>query len=119
MISMIRTLTLASVIGALAIAPLATNAQEKKTTAKKGAGIIQIQEGRDGKFRFMIRNSENKYLAGSLGYETKADAQKAVEELKGLIDDAKIVNLPKAQPKNDDGKAKAKDAKEKAPSKNN
>jgi uncharacterized protein YegP (UPF0339 family) len=120
MFGTLRVLTLATVIGSLALAPLATNAQEKKSTAKKGSGVIQIQEGKDGKFRIFLRNSENKYLAGSLGFETKAEAQKAVEELKEVINDAKLVYPPKAQPKVEDPKAKAKDvkdAKEKAPAK--
>ncbi|MFM8931473.1 MAG: hypothetical protein ACKOS8_06300 [Gemmataceae bacterium] len=116
MFGTLRVLTLATVIGSLALAPLATNAQEKKSTAKKGTGVIQIQEGKDGKFRISVRNNENKYLAGSpVGFETKADAQKAVEELKDVISEAKVVFPPKAQPKADD----AKDAKEKAPAKKN
>lgn len=119
MLGTLRVLTLVTVIGSLALAPLATNAQEKKSTAKKGSGVIRIQEGKDGKFRISVRNSEDKYIAGSppSGYETKADAQKALEELKTVISEAKVVYPPKVQPKDDD--AKAKDSKEKAPAKKN
>ena len=108
MFGILRFLTLTTVIGSLALAPLATNAQEKKSTSKKTAGTIQIQEGKDGKFRISVRNNENKYLAGSpVGFETKAEAQKAVEELKDVISEAKVVYPPKAQPKADDSKEKA------------
>lgn len=121
MFGTLRVMTLATIIGSLALAPLATNAQEKKSATKKSSGVIQIQEGKDGKFRISVRNSENKYLAGSpIGFETKAEAQKAVEELKEVISDAKLVYPPKAQPKVEEPKAKAKDvkdAKEKAPAK--
>lgn len=114
MFGTLRFLTLTTVIGSLALAPLATNAQEKKSSSKKGTGTIQIQEGKDGKFRFSIRNSDDKYLAGSppAGFETKAEAQKALEELKDVISEAKVVFPPKA-------KAKSEDSKEKAPAKKN
>ncbi|QDU23241.1 YegP family protein [Urbifossiella limnaea] len=74
-----------------------TTAQDKKDTKKdtktapaKG-GTIEINESKDGKFRFTVRDAEGKYLGGSAtGYATKEDAAKAVDALKAALGSAKI-----------------------------
>lgn len=92
----------------------AAYAQKKKETttekdtkeAKKGTkaattGYIEISEGKDGKFRFFVRDEDDKLLAMSSpgGFASEKDAQKAVEELKEVIAKAKVTK----------GKKKAKD----------
>jgi hypothetical protein len=105
MIHLIRTLTLGTAISSLTLIPLATNAQEKKAPIKKG-GEIQVREGADGKFRFQVRNADDKYLAGSLtGYEDKNDALKAAAEFKAIVGESKVVfSKVTAKDKDDDAK---------------
>jgi len=104
-----RTLGLGAAFLAIAGAPLLSNAQEKKApvqekkavTAKKEAGtdskksssgVVEIAEGKDGKFRFSVRDGENKYVGGSgpIGFETKEAAAKAVQSLKDTLSNARI-----------------------------
>lgn len=101
----VRSLSLFAVIAAvMAAAGSATVAQEKKTT-KAAAGTIEIGEGKDGKFRFTIRDGEGKYLGGTaVGYATKDDAIKAVETLKAVLATGKIVDGKKAEPKKEEPK---------------
>ena len=48
-----------------------THAQKKTTTAAK-AGVIEIIESKDGKFRFSIRDGEGHYLGGTtVGHATE------------------------------------------------
>jgi uncharacterized protein YegP (UPF0339 family) len=79
--------------GAGGVAP----AQDKKDTKKdakataKGGGTIEVNESKDGKFRFTVRDADGKYLGGSAtGYATKEDAVKAVDALKAALGTAKI-----------------------------
>jgi len=75
---------------------------------KKGAepaGVIEIGEGKDGKFRFSIRDDEGKLLAMSspAGFATFKDAEAEVTRLKAVLAKAKVVM--KEEPK-DKGKDK-------------
>lgn len=74
---------------------------DKKKDTKKAPGKIEIGEGKDGKFRFSVRDADGKYLGGSgpIGYPTKADAVKAIETLKEVIATAKVVDAPKDEKK--------------------
>lgn len=82
--------------GAGGVAP----AQDKKKTDTKTdttksapakGGTIEVNESKDGKFRFTVRDTEGKYLGGSAtGYATKEDAVKAVDALKAALGSAKI-----------------------------
>lgn len=75
--------------GAGGVAP----AQDKKgtKTAPAKGGVIEINEGKDGKFRFSVRDADGKYLGGNLtGFATKEDAAKAVDALKAALGTAKI-----------------------------
>jgi uncharacterized protein YegP (UPF0339 family) len=63
-----------------------TTGQDRKTRTTSKAGTIEIVESRDGKFRFNVRDSEGKYLAGStVGHVTEKEAREAVEELKRVM----------------------------------
>lgn len=92
---------LSSVLAAALVAGLVTvggtsPAQDKKKETKttqpaKGGGVIEVNESKDGKFRFTVRDADGKYLGGSAtGYATKDDAVKAVDALKAALASAKI-----------------------------
>jgi hypothetical protein len=82
-------------------------AQVKKDAKKddKGAGTVEISEGKDGKFRFSVRNADGKYIGGSgpVGFASDKDARAAIDELKHVLATAKITT------KKGDAKDKAKD----------
>ena len=113
------------------------SAQDAKTPAKKAdkadkkgvpVGTIDIGEGKDGKFRFFVRDEAGKLLAmsGGGGFATKDDALKAVEDLREVV--AKVTKVgtqPKKKDKDADDelpekatpKKKAKDADDELPKK--
>lgn len=64
----------------------------KKVAPKSGTGTIEVAEGKDGKFRFFVRNADGKLLAmsGPGGFATDKEAAKAVEELREVINAAKV-----------------------------
>ena len=77
-----------------------TKKDAPKTTAK--AGVIEVNEGKDGKFRFVIRDADGKLLAmsGPTGFATREDAIKALETLKDALPTAKLA-APKKEVKKD------------------
>ena len=93
----------AALIALTVAAGPSVNAQEKKekdketpkkTTqpTKAAPGFIEINEGKDGKFRFFVRDGEGKLLAmsGPAAYATKEDAQKGLDALKAILPTAKV-----------------------------
>ena len=72
-------------------------AQDKKDTAKKDAkapakaGTVEVKEGKDGKFRFSVRDAEGEYLAGSGAFATKEEAVKGIDTLKEVLAKATVV----------------------------
>lgn len=63
----------------------------KKPPAK--TGTIEIIESKDGKFRFSIRDTDGKYLAGSaVGHATEKETREVVEELKKVLATATYVH---------------------------
>jgi uncharacterized protein YegP (UPF0339 family) len=77
---------------------------------KKATGVIEIGEGKDGKFRFFVRDDEGKLLAMSSpsGFESVKDAQEAIGTLKEVISTAKVTTLKK-DAKKDGAKKDTKD----------
>lgn len=97
--NVVRTLVLvAGMVGLVTAGGLATApAQDKKDVKKNGKGakagaVIEVNEGKDGKFRFVIRDGQGKLLAmsGPSGFEKREDAVKAVETLKEVLPEAKV-----------------------------
>jgi uncharacterized protein YegP (UPF0339 family) len=88
------SLLLAAAVGFIGLtAPFSTSTgQEKKAKAGRTTGVVQVNEGKDGKFRLIIRDSEDKYLATSGAYATKADALKGLDTLKSTLENPKIVD---------------------------
>jgi hypothetical protein len=68
----------------------------------KSTGVVEVSEGKDGKFRLIVRDSDNKYLATSAAFATKDDAMKGLSRLKEVLQNPTITN------KKSKGKAKEK-----------
>jgi len=100
--------------GGLAVAPAQDKKDVKKGT-KAAAGTVEVNEGKDGKFRFFVRDAEGKMLAmsGPSGFETKADAVEAIETLKSVLPSAKMSAGKKDDKSKDDKKDPKKDDKSK------
>ena len=85
-------------VGAVAQDKKADKTKTDKTKVEKGL-TVEINEGKDGKFRFNIRNTaDNKLVAMSAltGFATKEDAEKALDALKEGLPAAKVVVGKKA-----------------------
>ena len=62
---------------------------DPKPTAAKGS--IVIKPGKDGKFRFFVRDENDKSLMqSSTGYATEEDAKKMLENVKAIIAASKV-----------------------------
>jgi uncharacterized protein YegP (UPF0339 family) len=70
--------------------PPAVQGQGAKKDVK--SGVIEISEGKDGKFRFFVRDGEGKLLAMSSpgGFATEKDARAAIDSLKAVISRATV-----------------------------
>lgn len=79
---------------AISWAPEPVIAQAKKDAK---AGVIEITEGKDGKFRFFVRDGDGKLLAmsGPGGFESTKDAQASIDQLKTVISKAKVTTVKK------------------------
>ncbi|MCI0682730.1 MAG: DUF1508 domain-containing protein [Gemmataceae bacterium] len=69
------------------------NTSDSLAQAKKAkGGVIEVSQGKDGKWRFSIRNADGKYLGGTaVGHATEKAAKEIVEELKEVIAKAPYV----------------------------
>jgi len=67
----------------------------KKTDATSAAGVIEIKEGKDSKFRYFVRDGDGKLLAmsGPTGFATAEDAEKSIAELRTVVVKAKVVTV--------------------------
>jgi hypothetical protein len=99
MSKVLRCLALVAAMAAVsATAVSVADAQGKGKTT----GIVEVSEGKDGKFRLIVRDSDNKYLATSAAFATKEDAMKGLSRLKEVLQNPTITN------KKSKGKAKEK-----------
>jgi uncharacterized protein YegP (UPF0339 family) len=104
---LLRTLALSGVLaasaaGVVSLAPETAFGQAAKTPAPgaKGTtpakptaaeGKVLITKDKQGKFRFQIRDGEDKTLAQSVkGYETVKEATETLEAVKALLNSKKI-----------------------------
>ena len=96
------------VAAAVAVVGFSVSSSESYGQGKKAGkttGVVQVNEGKDGKYRLIIRDNDDKYLATSGAYATKADALKGLESLKSVLENPQVVDT-KSDKK---GKAKSKD----------
>ena len=88
-----RCLALVAAMATVSVAALSVaDAQEKgKKAAGKTTGFVDVQEGKDGKYRLIIKNSDEKFLAQSspISFATKDAALKGVEKLKAALENPK------------------------------
>jgi len=98
----------------LAFGTMSLDAQGTKKPSKKDepAGSIELYQNKEGHYRFRIKNHEGKTIAMPLpqmSWEKKADALKAIDELKSILDHATPVEVKdehkKEEPKKDAKKA--------------
>jgi uncharacterized protein YegP (UPF0339 family) len=97
-------LVLALLVGYHAATMEPASAQGKKASAEQGT--IEINEGKDGKFRFNVRDSKGKLLAQSslAGFASVKEAQAGVDRLKEVIATAKVAVGSKKDAKKDKDK---------------
>jgi uncharacterized protein YegP (UPF0339 family) len=58
--------------------------------AKAKAGHIEIGKGKDGKYRFTVRDADEKFLALSGAYASEKECREGIETLKKVIVGAKV-----------------------------
>ena len=84
-----RTAVLATAFAGLSLGATTISTAQDKTAPKAGkkvVGRIEIREGRDEKFRFFIYGDDKLIaMTGGSGLATKADAEKAVDELRAIL----------------------------------
>jgi len=70
----------------------ATKKEKDKDTKKAASGVIEVAEGKDGRFRFFVRDGDGKLLAMSSpgGFASEKDAKETINDLKDVIRTAKI-----------------------------
>ena len=107
-----RCLALVAAMATVSAAALSVaDAQEKgKKAAGKTSGTIVVNEGKDGKYRFTIRDTDGKFLAQSspISFATKDDALKGVEKLKAALENPKTT-YGKSEGAKDKGKGADKE----------
>lgn len=76
---------------------LAQDKKKDKDKAGAGIGMIEISEGKDGKFRFTIRDADGKFLAnsGANNFASEKEARAGVDEFRAVVAKAKVALLPK------------------------
>lgn len=91
---------------ALSVAPAQDKGKTKdpQKKAAKTTGIVEMNEGKDGKFRLVIRDSDEKYLATSAAFATKDDALKGLETLKAALENPKMTTKKAEKEKDKDKK---------------
>jgi len=71
------------------------DAKDKKDVKDKKdstAGVIEITQGKDEKYRFFVRDGDGKLLAmsGPGGFATAKEAEAAIDHLKDIVAKAKV-----------------------------
>ena len=84
------TLLLAGMLFATnALSPTAS-AQKDKVNPKGTTGHIEIHKGKDAKYRFTVRNADEKFLANSAAYATEKECREAIETFRKIVATAKV-----------------------------
>lgn len=96
MLKLVRGLVLVAAMTTVSVAALSVaDAQDKGTKdTGKTTGIVEVNEGKDGKFRLNIRDPDGKLLvmSGPTGYATKDDAVKVLDRLKAALENPKFTS---------------------------
>ena len=84
----VRVVALLLALGGLSASAVSVAQDKGKKSDKMMAkGHIEIKQGQDDKFRFFVRDGDDKLVAASspTGYETAAMAEKDIEKLKEIM----------------------------------
>jgi uncharacterized protein YegP (UPF0339 family) len=108
-----RGLALAAFVAGLGVAATVPLSPVQATQAKKDdkkksgktTGIVEVNEGKDGKFRLVIRDNDEKFLATSAAFATKAEAEKGIERIQEALENPKVTHK-KSEGDKDKGKDK-------------
>jgi Ethanolamine utilization protein EutJ (predicted chaperonin) len=75
-----------------------------KVDPKGGTGHIVIGKGKDGKYRFTVRNHEDKFLALSAPHATEKEVHEAIEAFRKIVANAKVTTKKEEKAKGDKAK---------------
>jgi hypothetical protein len=103
-------------VAAFAVASTIQHPVADAQGAKKAKdGVIEIREGKDGKFRFTVRDGSGKLLAmsGPRGFATEKDAHAGIDALKEVLRSAKVIHGEKKETDKKDKKKEKKSEKDK------
>ena len=78
----------------ISVAP-AQDKTKKDTKPSGKAGSVEVNEGKDGKFRFTVRDGDGKFLALSGVFATKEEAMKGIDALKEVLPKATVKTAAK------------------------
>ena len=93
MLKSIKVLGLVAILGTASIViPMQEGAAQPKKKSEKIEGVVQIKEGKNGKFYFTVRDGDGKLLAmcSPAGFKSADDATAMIETLKQTLEVAKI-----------------------------
>ena len=101
-----RTAALCAAFAGLSLTTASMSPAQDKTapkTSKKVVGRIEVGEGKDDKFRFFVYGDDKLIaMSGPGGYATKAEAEKAVDELRAVLNSTTKISPHKGKDKDDD-----------------
>ena len=85
------TLLVASSATHTTVSAQGTKDKAKVKEAPASGGHIEIGKGKDGKYRFTVRDADGKYLGGSTtGHATEKETRDAIEMFKKVVANAKV-----------------------------
>src|SRR4051794_16527337 len=77
--------------------PAVAQVSKKPAAGAAATGVIEITEGKDGKYRFFVRDAEKKLLAMSspTGFASAEEAKTAIQHLKEIVKAAPVTSVKK------------------------
>lgn len=90
---------LATGIGGMSFLDSSANAQatkkatvdDKKAVVSTKPGKIEVKEGKDHKFRFVIHDADGDFLCTSAAFKTEKEAIEGIDDLKAVLANTKPV----------------------------
>jgi len=85
---------------AIALYAVSDNAQAQKG-GKSELGSIEVFKNKAGEYRYRVKDGDGKTIAiplANMSWEKKADALKAIDQLKSILNTAKPVDVKDEEP---------------------
>jgi uncharacterized protein YegP (UPF0339 family) len=99
MLKAVRRVVVPVVLGAVLMPAglhLAVAQDKTKGKAAPATAVFEVYKDRGGEFRFRLKDGDGNLLAiAGKGYDTKADCEKVIEEIKNLAAKAKVEDMAK------------------------